>query len=201
MRQYGTIAIVGFTSSQREDLRLFVKRKFRVDFALLETLHSEKVQSALGELIGGRDTALLARLAVGLGPVVASPRRLPLVECRLLAPPLAVLLGGVDVGDAVSSVVAVLHLLNGRVAHPCVGDARTVGHPSNCATCGHPSNRAARTSASAGAAAAGEPATEAEEQAEEPESRAPIARILTSFAVDAHEDVGAARREERLESE
>ena len=91
-----------------------------------------------------------------------------------------------------SGVAAILHLLDGRVAHPCVGDARA---------CGHPHNGAARASPVAGCAAGevtGKPAADAKEQAEEPESRAPIARVLTCLAVDAHEDVGATRREQCL---
>ena len=64
-------------------LRLFVQREFRVDFALLGP-------RAL-DLIGGRDTALLPSLAMGLGPVVA------FLRCRDMAllPRLTVGLGSV----------------------------------------------------------------------------------------------------------
>eukprot|EP00964_Phaeocystis_antarctica_P124766 scaffold88402_cov81-Phaeocystis_antarctica.AAC.1 len=51
----------GQRAEDRGRVPLFVQREFRVDFALL---------SPFG-LIGGRDTALLPRLTVGLGPVVA----------------------------------------------------------------------------------------------------------------------------------
>ena len=68
--------------------------------------------------------------------------------------------------------------------------------------CGHPNDRTARafsaTGCAAGAEVAGESSADAQKQAEEPESRAPIARILTRLAVHAHEDVGAARREQCL---
>eukprot|EP00964_Phaeocystis_antarctica_P110274 scaffold74656_cov57-Phaeocystis_antarctica.AAC.1 len=64
-------------------VRLFVQREFRVDFALLGP-------RAL-DLIGGRDTALLPSLAMGLGPVVA------FLRCRDMAllPRLTVGLGSV----------------------------------------------------------------------------------------------------------
>ena len=53
----------------------------------------------------------------------------------------------------------------------------------------------------AGAAAACEAGRHAEEQTEEPEPRAPVARVLARLAVDAHEGVAAAWREQRLVDE